>query len=367
MLSLSFISSYVQELQSYLGVAFYLQPAIATVLLWRGHFPVTFRVPFASRNDHQDRRRCIERWTRLVTIRLPLHSMILFGWGVSLAKNLDLLPSFLVFCIGWFLLLTMEIARNRPSALYRPKSYVELMRVLILNQAGGPMSIKPDENLEQIMAFNEKQAELRKARDEVIKMIEMEQKMYETYIEAQTSCLEEEVDITTKARGDLSSFTLAPFRGLLLPLQQILHGICIILRVTKSVIVWRDSYVSFWIVTACFVASFILVWIPWAFLLSWTFKIIVWGLLGPWMKLLDIFYFRRIQSGEEQQKQDLAQKFRERYTMLIGESLFRKRRKETALKMKDMKKYMFGQVSRFGIETWTIFAPYRFSFPFSFF
>lgn len=344
MLSLGFISSCVQELQSYLDIAFYIQPAIATVLLWRGHFPVSFRVPFPSRKAGG----CLEKWTRLVTIKLPLHSMILFGWGTSLARNFDLLPSFLVFCVGWILLMTMEFARNRPSALYRPKSYVELMRILAFNQCGDPVSIKTNENLDQIRFYNEQQAELKNARVEVLKMVEMEQKKYEEYIEAQTSCLEEEVDITTKARGDLTSLTLAPFKGLLLPLQQFLHAICVALRVTKSVIVWRDSYVSFWIVTACFVTSFTLLWIPWAFLLSWTFKVIVWVLLGPWMKLLDIFYFNRIQSGEDLKKEDLAQKFRDRYTLLIGESLFRKRRNESALKMRDMKRYMFGQVSNFG-------------------
>ena len=63
------------------------------------------------------------------------------------------------------------------------------------------------------------------------------------------------------------------------------------------------------------------------------------------MKLLDAFYFRRIESEEEQMKKDVAQKFHERYTALVSESLYRKLRNDTALKMKDMKMYLFGQVS----------------------
>ena len=186
---------------------------------------------------------------------------------------------------------------------------------------------------------------MKRARDEVLSVIELERKKYEAYIAAQTSCLEEEIDVTTKSRGDITTIALAPFKDLLLPLQQVLHGLCIALRVGCSVVVWRDSYVAFWIVTASFAASFCLLWIPWAFLLSWSFKILVWVLLGPWMKLLDIFYFRRIESEEDQMKKDLAQKFHERYTTLVSESLFRKLRNETALKLKDMKMYLFGQVS----------------------
>lgn len=241
---------------------------------------------------------------------------------------------------------SMEMARDHPSAMYRPKSYVELLRVLILNQSNGSLSIKSYEKLDEINAYNEEKAEMKRARDEVLKVIELEQKKYEAYIAAQTSSLEEEIDVTTKARGDVTSIALAPFKELLLPLQQLLHGTCLLLRVACSVIVWRDSYIAFWIVTASFFASFCLLWIPWAFLLSWTFKILVWVFLGPWMKLLDIFYIRRIESEEELMKKDLAQKFHERYTMLVTESLFRKLRNETALKLKDMKMYLFGQVSR---------------------
>lgn len=344
-LSLNAISSYVQELQTYLGVAFYLQPAVATVLLWRGHYPVSFRVPWPNHRNARETGGLLDRWTRIVTIKLPIHSMVSFGWGIALARDLELLPAFIVFAVGWFLLATMELARNRPSPLYTPRSYLGLMRVLIFNSSPVPETIAPNQDRKEIEAYVAKRAEMIRAREEIIKTIQLEQKKYEAYIEAETSKLEEDVDIMSKAKGGISSITLAPFKGLLLPLQHLLHHICVILRVTNSVVVWRDSYLSFWIVTSCFAAAFTLVWIPWAFLIGWSFKIMIWVLLGPWMKLLDIFYFQRIQSEKEKKKEDLALRFNERYAMLVGESLFRKIRKETALKMRDMKKYMFGQVS----------------------
>lgn len=270
--------------------------------------------------------------------------MTLFGWGIALARDFDLFPAFLVFSIGWFLLSSLEVASKRPSALYRPRSYLELMSVLLLGTSAGTRKIKPNENLDKIKEYEAEQAEMRRVRDEILKTMEMEQKKYEAYLEAQTSNLNEEVDMATKARGGgITSFTLAPFRGILLPIQHLLHDVCVGLRITTSIVVWRDSYVSFWIVTACFVASFVLLWIPWTFLIKWTFKISVWLFLGPWMKLVDICYFRR-EYDAEQKKEDLAEEFNERYQALVGESLFLKMRKETALKLKDMKKYMFGQV-----------------------
>lgn len=96
------------------------------------------------------------------------------------------------------------------------------------------------------------------------------------------------MDITTIVHGGLTSLTLAPFNSLLLALQHLLHIVGVGLLVTKSVLVWRDSYVSFWICHCV---------------------------------------FRRIV----------------RCTMdsvgIVGESQFRKFQKKSALEMKDMKKY----------------------------
>jgi hypothetical protein len=85
--------------------------------------------------------------------------------------------------------------------------------------------------------------------------------------------------------------------------------------------------------------------IPWAFLISWSFKILVWTFLGPWMKIVDICYMRRRQNlTKEEKMEDLAEDFQERYSALLGESEKARVKKETALKKKDIKRYMFGQV-----------------------
>jgi len=269
--------------------------------------------------------------------------MTLFVWGIALSRDFDLILSFLVFSIGWFFLATMEHARTRPSALYRPRSYYELLKVLVFNRSPEPVSIQRNDELSEIMAYQKKRQELKRAREEIVKTIQMEQKKYEAYIEEETSKMEE-VDITTSASGGLSSITLAPLQGILLPLQRALHFVCVLLRVSNSIVVWRDSFVTFWLTTVCFLAAFILLWVPWGFIVGWIFKLAVWVFLGPWMKLVDIFYVNQKVSGEkDQQKEDLAQRFHKRYDMIVGESLARKLRKESALKMKDMKKYMFGQ------------------------
>eukprot|EP00934_Nitzschia_sp_Nitz4_P000987 Nitzschia sp. Nitz4//scaffold248_size28759//12858//16752//NITZ4_008109-RA/size28759-snap-gene-0.10-mRNA-1//-1//CDS//3329543992//987//frame0 len=341
-LSLRSISSYVQEILTYLDALFFVQSGLATVLLWRGHFPINVR--YLWPNCGSGGSGCIDKCTRVSTWKLPLHSMVSFGWGVALANNFDRFPAFLVFSIAWFLLATMEVSRSHPSKHDQPKSYLELLSMFLFNSSVSPVEIESNENLDAIKAYNEERAKQKKAREDVLNTIQMEQRKYEAYINSESSKLEEEVDIMTQAQGGLTSMALAPFRGILLPIQHLLNNICVVLRVVKSVVIWRDSFAAFWIVSLSLIGSLLILFIPWTFLISWTFKIAVWVLLGPWMKLLDICYFRRSTlMEEEQQKADLAEKFQERYTMLLDESFGRKLRKEAALKMKDFKKYMFGE------------------------
>jgi len=51
---------------------------------------------------------------------------------------------------------------------------------------------------------------------------------------------------------------------------------------------------SFIIANACLLLSFVCLWIPWSFFVRWTSRTLVWTLLGPWMKLVDIYVIPRM-------------------------------------------------------------------------
>ena len=238
----------------------------------------------------------VERWTRPVTLKLPIHSIVAFVWGVLLTRDFDLIFSFLAFSVGWGLLATMEQAQKHPSPWNQPRSYTELLVALLLNKSYIRPHIGPNQNFDQIQEYKKTQETFQQAQAEVFQNIEMERKKFEELIAHESHDFEEEtLDVSTKVGGGLSQITLAPFKSILLPAQLQMHKACVALRITKSIVTWRESCVAFWIVTTSFVVAIVLSLIPWAFLVSWGFKMLVWVFLGPWMKIVDIFYVTRRQ------------------------------------------------------------------------
>lgn len=60
------------------------------------------------------------------------------------------------------------------------------------------------------------------------------------------------------------------------------------------------------------------------------------------MKLVDIFYMKRVQSSEEEEKAAEA-RMKARYEALMDAARHTQTRREDLTKLKDMKRYMFGK------------------------
>lgn len=344
-LSIKTITSYVEELMTYQAVLDYLQKAVFTVFLWRGHYKVSFRRPTIQQNAGVlETAPFSERWTKPAAMWLPLHSITAFVWGVLVVQNFDRFLGFLVFTIGWFFLATMEQVRAHPSPWCRCRSYSELLCVLVFGRSLGPQTIEVNENIDEIEAHEadiERQENKRKKAAEALKM--EREKLEIELNEAGEEAKDEELDITTKVKGEYG-FNITPFKGVLKQVQKFLQKVCVALRIGKSVVLWRESYAAFSIVTASFLLSLIIFWIPWSFLIAWTCRIFVWVLLGPWMKLVDIFYVRKWENlSAEERKAGLQMSFQERYNLILEQSLRIKFNRERALKLQVVKKYMFGK------------------------
>jgi hypothetical protein len=96
--------------------------------------------------------------------------------------------------------------------------------------------------------------------------------------------LGDDVDIASKTSRGVS---IDPFKPILYPIQQNLGMLCRYLRHAGYIITWEECYISFWATTACFLLSFIFLFVPWFFILRWTARLVVWAVFGPWMKLVD--------------------------------------------------------------------------------
>jgi hypothetical protein len=362
------MTDYANELLGYAEVADHMTDALAVVLLWRGHFPVTLNldsIPLFFVYNPNGRR-------SEATLNLPLHSMVAFAWVTILAWDLRKCFSFFLFAIGWAFLAELEYQRMHPSPWRRPKSYVEFLRTL-LNQKinmgvlGRPSlrrNIHPDEHVEEIESFESEKAERAAIRQKRLERSSAKREQYQrrleeedsttplSFVDEQSASLKSNrtvVEVTAPDTNEIASpdSIPAPIEGILFSIQKILWKACRLMRVCRSVFTWKDSYLAFWITSLCFFASFVAFWFPWAMLIQWGFRLFVWPFFGPWMKVVDMHYFQKTKNdlnGEEIVSQLESETLVKLCNRITGREEWSAIRRENALKAKDMKRYMFGKV-----------------------
>ena len=315
---------YVEELLANQYVMYYIQDALMTVLLWRGHYTVRI-------GKH--------------TFNLPLHSINAFIISVVLVEKPALFPSFFFASIAWLLLAVMGYRRNVPDPWQRCKTFRQFVEILCFGKSlVGPESIAPFENAEEAAKFEAwRQQRIIDAEEAAKKAYEEQQSAQEEEMAEMEGFGDEGTDIATKTGGGLTP-SIDPFKPFLFPIQQYLGFAVGYFRVVKHVLIWEECYIAFWVSMGCFVLSLVCLFVPWFFLIRWTARIIAWTLFGPWMKLADIFYVSKIAplTVEEQEAQKRRDKLARR--LKLKEALKEARiKKENAVKLKDMKKVMFGK------------------------
>ena len=317
------ISSYIEELMTYMECYYYLEDAVLNVILWRGHFPL--------------------KLGKKTIALLPVHSFNLFLCMVVLVERPTLFPSFCCATIAWVLLAVMGYKRNVPDPWDGCRSFGEIMQQLILGKClSGPDDIPAFANAEKSKEFTEK---WKKRVEEAEKMAERRRlKAIEEQEEWQKEMEEigdTNVDISTKSGGGVS---IDPLKPILYPIQQYLGIACNSLRFIKNIIIWEESYFAAIISLTSVVLAIALAFVPWALIFRWSSRIIVWTLFGPWMKAVDVFYVSKLKplTEEELDKQEHeAKKLRKERTK--DAALQARIAREDAKKLKDMKKYMFGK------------------------
>jgi hypothetical protein len=205
---------------------------------------------------------------------LPLHSMTAFFWGMMIAYDFNKFPSFLVFSVGWIFLACNEYALRHPSPWHKSRRYFSLLTPLIL---GVPSyeRIEKNTNLEAIKEYEEKQAKIKKQKQEEAELeLKQQQQLQKEFGDGQ------DIDITTE-KGSLLPFAVNPLKPILHPVQLQLGGYVIQARIVKSILLWQETYYAFWITTCSLVGSLVIFWVPWAFLLRWTMRIVFFLCSGP--------------------------------------------------------------------------------------
>jgi hypothetical protein len=323
--SVSTLKSYVEELQELQYILFYLEDAAKTLFLWRGHFELTIF-------GHE--------------ITVPLHSLNAFIFSTFLVEHPQLLPSFGFLSIAWILIAVMGWRRNSENIWQHCYSYFEIMRMILFgNSLVPPANIAPYEKFEE--AKKEMEAWVNRVEDAA-------KKAERAYAQAQQDEEErqKELEEIGETNGDLGTKTgsgglsIDPVRAALFPIQLMLAVLCRGIRFIKNIIIWQETFFSFWIATGCIVLSVVCLFVPWFWIIQWTSRIIVWTIFGPWMKLVDILYVSQIKSEteEEQTLREQAERLKRKVATTEAVNKARQIREDTT-KMKVMKKYYFGKFS----------------------
>lgn len=94
-----------------------------------------------------------------------------------------------------------------------------------------------------------------------------------------------------------------------------------------------------------FVGSFLIFRIPFAFLVRWILRVLAWVFLGPWMKLVDRWYFAGDDTNDASDDDRIAkirEGMRKQYENFLKKASNYQQKRERALKQKSIKNFMVG-------------------------
>jgi hypothetical protein len=313
---------YIDELREYQYVSLYIEDAVMTLLLWRGHYALNM---FGEK------------------FMLPLHSVVAFFLSVVLVENPELYPSFCFACITWLLISVMSWRSEQPDVWKRCHSFAEIVEKMILGRCSTrPHSIKPLHEHGKVLAAKEKWMKRIADADALAQRQYLEAEKEEAErLKEMAEIGEADADISTKVGGGIS---IDPVRATLFPVQLYLGQVCRALCFVKNILTWDEPYFSFWIASGSAFLAVVCAFVPWFFLLRWTARIVVWVVFGPWMKLVDVFYVSTLKPETDEERIEREQREKNERTKAKAKAADQARQiRENAAKMRDMKKVMFGK------------------------
>ncbi len=267
---------------------------------------------------------------------LPLHSAVVFYLSVNVVEKPHLLPSYILFLSGWLMLASLMHRNNHPNPWKRGHSFLHYWNVFVhgKNFDGIPKEIQQMEGYKAAVKY-EKRWTNRMNEDN-------RQYARQADFLARLAEVNDESNIRTKSKSklkfDLIDQILAPK---LLYYQQWLSSICLQIRFVRNVFNWSEAEIAFFVTLAFLGSSVIALFIPWAFLLRWTSRVVTWVFLGPWMRVVDAILHgsndeKRRKHEKAKASKQIVQSFRQQHKLA-------REQRESALKMKAFRKILFGR------------------------
>lgn len=265
--------------------------------------------------------------------------MAAFVVAVCLVERPQLIPSFIFGSIAWVMMAINGWRKDSPNIWARCAGFKTIALQLLFGRGGGGTKIDPYENWDaarsEIDQFMDRIKEAQRLAEVAEEKAAIANANFEREEKERMEDLKE-MDATTKTGGIRT--VVDPVAQSMLPFQIALGMVCRSIRFIKNVLIWEEAYFSFWVVSACMFASAVCLLVPWFFLIKWGSRIFVWTFFGPWMKLLDIYSYKIVDTLTDEELWEQLQAARSRnYKSEM------RVKKENAKKMKVMKEHMFGK------------------------
>lgn len=287
------------------------------------------------------------------TVLLPIHSMVAYGWSLLICWDFNHFFAFFLFSVGWLMLAINSEVRRNPSPWHKCASFNALLRVLLGGKA--PSELYPahfeEEKFNKFMSeYHAHEQERKLQKDLEAKCAneirsELGRGEHDFLLEIGMN----DVDISTDKDKDFAEKInvlggVNPVRLILHPIQIRLGKLVLLTRKAKSVILWRENYYAFWITLFSMLFSAVSLWLPWAVIIRSILRLVLIGLLGPWMKIVDWLYFseEEVELSQEEKKEIIRQRVKKRFGKAFERAEFRQIEKERVLKYQAMKSYLYG-------------------------
>ena len=279
----------------------------------------------------------------IMIISFPVNSFLVFFCSVAAIENPNLIPGLTLLSIAWIFLALSKVQNARPCPWARMPTYLDGFRMMRSGEFR-PKKICPRENDDEDTAYLNAQIERRKeCREKILQFFE-ELNNYETEynkIMKGSADITDADDLTTKKTDKM--FNFLPMKDFFYPYQIMFRGLCHFKRYIEYVLSWKHYFVAFWITSICLVFGIIFLFIPWGFIISWIFRILVWWKLGPWWKLLEILFPSAVKKGKIRQKLAAKKKENKKKSAIANDLSLVRQQREEAYKLQSIKKLLFGQ------------------------
>jgi hypothetical protein len=273
--SLDSVKLYSKELASYTKNYCFVLDVMVEIFLWRGRLKIT----------------------KTRSIWFPLHSMaLLFAVVLAFERPQFILPMFL-YAIAWVMLSLNFHASRHPYPWKRVKASEKTNMVVLLGRSiHPPIVIEPGQGV----AGGQTLHKLDKLKAERISKLMQELVAFGLKVsEIYSKTSESSVKMATERRD----WSLLAER--LYYVHTALKTLCGCIRMFRSLVNWKGYYAHHLTMHCILIAT---IWITFSVnkVMTWVLRLLIWTLLGPHMKLLDMYWVHSFYKTRDELLQDIA-------------------------------------------------------------